>query len=208
MKRALVLLLMIVASYTAVFAAEDELDKISFPERVHGQKPVKEQVRIAIATYREMSETEVWDTKAFRDGHYRVINECPDTPWAIESCWRLSNLLITASGSIDQDEVIRLMELALDRYPGNPWQERFKNRLLVTLQDSGNHKLLLYWSQKFLESTAKDSKNYLSLCLIAGKAAQNSGEVQTAQYYFNEVISNSTDENSTFYRIARSYMRQ
>lgn len=191
----------------AVFA-EDDFDRVKFPEPALGKKPVKDQVKTALEAYRQMSEAELWDKDFFRENHYKVIDECPDTPWAIESCWRLSNLLLSDSSQVDQAEIIRLMEHALEKYPGNPWQERFKNRLLVTLENTQNHKLMLFWCQKFLENTDPASEKYLSLSLSAGKAAKAAGDQQSAEWYFNEVIEKSPDQQSVFARSAQSYFER
>lgn len=207
MNRFVIATLLIIAFFSGFPAiADDKLDQIAFPAPVLGEKPLKEQVSLAIATYKLMEESDLWNIETFRTGHYKVINDCPDTPWAIESCWRLSNLLLSGSGKVDQAEIIRLMEHALDKYPGNPWQERFKNRLLVTLQDSGDTKTLLYWCQKLLETADPESEQYLSLALLAGKAALANNEHESADWYFHEILNRSQNQDGVFARIARNYI--
>ncbi|PKL49455.1 MAG: hypothetical protein CVV42_05570 [Candidatus Riflebacteria bacterium HGW-Riflebacteria-2] len=205
----ILLLTLVLLFGVAVCASEKvDLDKIDFPAPRLGKTPVKDQLQLAYSLYDQMSATDIWDVESFRDCHNRVINECPDTPWAIESCWRLSNLLITAPRQHDNEEVVRLMTHALEKYPGNPWQDRFKNRLLRTLQDMKDHTRLLYWCQKLLETTDPESEKYLSLTLVAGKSATALGDQESASWYFNEILNRDPKKETIFARIAASHLKQ
>ncbi len=202
--RVLFLTLVLLFSVAAFASETVDLDKFDFPAPRLGTTPVKDQLKLAFSLYEQMSSTDIWDIEVFRECHNRVINECPDSPWAVESCWRLSNLLITAPGQRDNAEVVRLMIYALEKYPGNPWQDRFKNRLIKTLQDMKDHEKLLYWCQKLLETTDPASEKYLSLTLIAGKAALAKGDKESATWYFQEILNKDQKQESIFARAAAS----
>lgn len=198
-------LLLILLFNTAAFAAgEADIDRINFPPPRLGTTPVKEQLKLAYSLYERMASADIWDIEVFKECHNIVINDCPDTPWAIESCWRLSNLLITAPGQHDDAEVVRLMTYALEKYPDNPWQDRFRNRLIKTLQDMKDHEKLLYWCQKLLETADPESEKYLSLTLVAGKAALAMGDQESATWYFKEILNKDQKQESIFARVAVS----
>ncbi len=206
----LILLVTLALALSVTLCASErvDLDKIDFPAPRLGTTSVKEQLKLAYSLYDQMAAADKWDVELFKECHNRVINECPDTPWAIESCWRLSNLLMTAPGQHNNEEVVRLMTHALDKYPGNPWQDRFKNRLIRTLQDMKDHQRLLSWCQKLLETTAPESEKYLSLTLVAGKAAKALGDQESASWYFNEILNRDPKRESIFARIAVGHLKQ
>lgn len=203
--RSIVLILVLLLVSCISFAEEaPSLTKPSYPAPRLGSTPVEKQIELALELYEQMSAASPWDLETFKTNHRRVIQDCPDTPWAIESSWRLSNLIITADPSPDLNEVIRLMEHVLNDYPVNPWRERFENRMITTLQDIGDHQKLLDVCSAQLKTVDPASENYLSLCLTAGKAAEALGEKETASAYFDDVIHRDAGRNTIFARIAQS----
>ena len=149
-----------------------------------------------------MAETDDDDIATFRNLHHRVINECPDTSFAQESYWRLTNLIITADAHADRADVVWLMEQAIERYPDSSFYDRYVNRLLTILERTGNYERLLQWAGYFTENEPSNDENYLSLALTAARAAEKLGQDDLAAWYYQQVLDSAQDQNSIFFRIA------
>ncbi len=168
-----------------------------------GAMPIEKQLQLSFDLYLEMSKAEIWDIDLFKADHRRVIDECPDTPAAIESCWRLSNIYLTGQPEPDYGQVISLMEYALSKYPGNPWSERFTNRLVSALEDAGEYGKLLQFCDTQLRTRGLPEESFLAYALQAGRAAEELGQEGPASQYYSQVIERDAGTGSIFAKIAR-----
>lgn len=174
----------------------------AFSKASPGAKPVNQQFEIAYKLVEEMSITDAWDIESFRTNHRRIIDECPDTPWAIESLWRLSNLYLTGQPVADRQEVISLMEYALKRYPGNPWEDRFTSRLINTLNDVHDYERLFELCESLLKKPDLPQEKLLPYNLRAGQASEALGNKDTAVAYYENILQHDPNNSTMFARIA------
>ncbi len=164
------------------------------------------QAKLASELYDEMARTETWNVEVFKKNHRRVIDECPDTKWAIESCWRLSNLLLTGQHDPDREEAVRLMEHALERYPANNWEERFATRLINLLMEMQDYPKLRQFCEKRLTKTDLSDEKRVVLNLRAGVASENLKDRKAAIDFFQQVIALDGNQGSVSVRAAKKHL--
>lgn len=167
---------------------------------------VQRQYKLALSLYEEMAAADHWQLDLFITNHTRVIEECPKTPMAVESCWRLSNLYLTGRHDPDRLAVIRLMEHALRTYPKNPWRDRFVRRLVTVLQDAGEYQKLLEFCEKCLVAPDLAPERKPSFHLRAGLAAEQLGQAALAASHFQQVLSQDQGRDSLSAGIARQHL--
>ncbi|KIX14035.1 hypothetical protein X474_10885 [Dethiosulfatarculus sandiegensis] len=68
-----------------------------------------------------------------------IIERCPDTSWAQDAYWRLSNLYKFAYSSPKNREIVELLEQFLKRYPDSSGAPQVRRRLIVTYEDLGDY---------------------------------------------------------------------
>ncbi|MCX8031746.1 MAG: rhodopsin, partial [Thermodesulfovibrionales bacterium] len=68
---------------------------------------IQEQELLAREIFKKLSETDENDTEIFIENYNRVINECPDTEWAQESYWRLTNIYLQSFDKADYERIVK-----------------------------------------------------------------------------------------------------
>ena len=169
------------------------------------QKPASltEQMKAAYDLYKEMSEAELWNTDLFIAKHRLVIQACPDTPLAPESCWRLSNIFLTGLAKPDRQKAIKVLEYALLRYPNNPWRGRMVARFVNTLQEAGEHQKLLRFCESMLGQSGLGEEETMNLSLRAGQAAEALGNHDVALQKYRMVLGKDTNAVSMMAQVAK-----
>ncbi|HNV71734.1 MAG TPA: hypothetical protein PKO06_18660 [Candidatus Ozemobacteraceae bacterium] len=144
----------------------------------------EEQKKLAESLYAEMTKADEWDLDLFIKNHRRVIDECPETTLAAESCWRLSNLYLTARAKPDRQAAIELMEHLMRQYPNCPLREMAASRYVNTCQAAGEFQKMLQFCQERLAEPKLPKDQVVSYTLWAGEASESLGQMpQAAQYY-------------------------
>jgi tetratricopeptide (TPR) repeat protein len=173
--------------------------------KVSHELSVDDQKVLAKNLYTQMMSLEKWEIEDFIRLHRKVIEKCPDTDQAEESCWRLSNLYLLAVDPADLQGVIDVLEHLLKTYPQTPLRPDAKNRLLVTCQRAGQFdKVVTLYEELFtLDPEPQDDKMFMVRCLEFGNALLAVGRRDDAVNWFRKIIEIDGEKNSLEARVAK-----
>jgi tetratricopeptide (TPR) repeat protein len=171
----------------------------SSPESKSGSSPaekkdtklsLEEQENLAKELYGKMAGTDEWDTETFIKLHRHVIEQCPDTRWAQESLWRLSNLYLLAKDPPDYLKIIKLMEELISKYPGSLFCPDAKNRLMIAYEQTGNYRkaVILYEDMFERDPGLVGRDEYAAVLLGYAKALSESGNKEKARAIYQKII--------------------
>jgi tetratricopeptide (TPR) repeat protein len=151
---------------------------------------LEEQEKLAKELYGIMAKTDKWETDTFIKLYNQVIEHCPDTKWAQESLWRLSNLYLLANDPPEYQKVIELMEKLISKYPDSPLVPDAKNRLRMSYEQTGNYKkaIALYEDLFAKNPDITESDQYAALLLGYAKALAETGDTEKAKTIYQKVI--------------------
>ncbi|MBF0408468.1 MAG: tetratricopeptide repeat protein [Candidatus Riflebacteria bacterium] len=163
-----------------------------------------EQKKLAVKLYGEMSQTEESSLDDFIRMHKQVISKCPDTHWAEESCWRLSNLYLLAYSEPKFDDIIDVLEHLLKKYPSTPLMPDARNRLLNAYRSSGKHeKVVEIYAETFKTNTLIDDKTFMVWSLEYADALKALGRNREADGLYKQIIEKDNNKDSLESRVAR-----
>ncbi len=150
----------------------------------------EEQQALAVKLYTEMTGLEKWELDQFKELHKQVIEKCPQTDQAQESCWRLSNLYLLGEDPPDYANVIAVLEHLLKKYPDTSLMPDAKNRLMIACQKSGqNDKLVALYEELFTrDPEPADDKVFMVRALEFADALQAVGRSTDAQAWYQKII--------------------
>ncbi len=166
----------------------------------------EEQQALAVKLYKEMVELEKWELDTFKELHKQVIERCPQTDQAQESCWRLSNLYLLGEDPPDYANVIAVLEHLLKQYPDTPLLPDAKNRLMIACQRSGqNEKLVALYEELFtLDPEPVSDKVFMVRALEFADALQAIGRSADAQTWYQKVIEKDDGRDQIEARAAKA----
>ena len=150
----------------------------------------EEQEKLAKELYGVMAKTDKWETDIFIKLHNQVIEQCPDTKWAQESLWRLSNLYLLANDPPQYQKISELMEKLISRYPDSPIIPDAKNRLLRSYEETGNYRKAVSLYEDLFEKNPEiiESDQYAAFLLGYAEALAESGNKEKAKEIYQKVI--------------------
>ncbi|MBU1106010.1 MAG: hypothetical protein KKB51_05020 [Candidatus Riflebacteria bacterium] len=166
----------------------------------------EEQTELAVKLYKEMLELEKWELDSFIALHKQVIERCPLTDQAQESCWRLSNLYMLGQDPPDFDNVISVLEHLLKQYPETDLLPDAKNRLMIAYQktDRMNELAGLYEELFRRDPAPEDDKTFMVRALEYGNALSAIGRASEATAWYQKVLERDNNRNSIEARAARN----
>ena len=167
-----------------------------------------EQLKLAVELYKEMMELEKWELDRFIELHKQVIERCPLTDQAEESCWRLSNLYMLGQDPPDLDNVIAVLEHLLKQYPETELLPDAKNRLMMAYQKAGrmNELVGLYEELFKRDPDPEDDQTFMVRALEFGNALTAVGRTADAAVWYQKVIERDNNRNSLEARAARTHL--
>jgi tetratricopeptide (TPR) repeat protein len=150
----------------------------------------EEQEKLAKELYGKMAKTDEWDTETFIKLHRQVIEQSPDTRWAQESLWRLSNLYLLTKDPPEYPKIIELMEQLIGKYPGSLFCPDAKHRLLIAYEQTGNYRkaVALYEDIFARDPGIVGREEYAGVLLGYAKALSGSGNKEKAETIYQKVI--------------------
>lgn len=168
----------------------------------------EEQIKLAVELYQEMMELEKWELDRFIELHKQVIERCPQSDQAQESCWRLSNLYMLGQDPPDFDNVIAVLEHLLKQYPDTELMPDAKNRLMVTYQKANrmNELVGLYEELFSRDPDPEDDQIFMVRALEYANALTAVGRGAEAAAWYQRVIERDNNRNSLEARAARSLL--
>ncbi len=178
--------------------------------KVSHELSIDDQKVLAKNLYTQMMSLDKWEIEEFIRMHRKVIEKCPDTDQAEESCWRLSNLYLLAVDPPDLQGVIDVLEHLLKTYPQTPLRPDAKNRLLVTCQRAGQFdKVVSLYEELFtLDPDPQDDKMFMVRCLEFGNALIAVGRRDDAANLFRKILEKDGERNSLEARVAKKKLAE
>ena len=142
----------------------------------------------------------------FIELHKQVIERCPQTDQAEESCWRLSNLYMLGQDPPDFDNVIAVLEHLLKQYPETDLLPDAKNRLMVSYESTGrmNELVELYEELFKRDPDPEDDQTFMVRALEFGNALTAVGRGADAALWYQKVLERDNNRNSLEARAARA----
>ncbi len=165
-----------------------------------------EQLALAIKLYQEMMELEKWEIDSFISLHRQVIEKCPLSNQAEESCWRLSNLYLLGQDPPDYNNVIMVLEHLLKQYPNTELMPDAKNRLLMVYQKTGqaDRVVALYEELFTKDPDPADDKLFMARALEYADALALLGRTDESNAWYQKVIEKDNGRNEIEARAATS----
>lgn len=199
------------ATGTASVDADSETDSsltgnvVTGAYNVDNSLPEEQQKELAVKLYQEMMELEKWELDSFKELHRKVIEKCPLTAHAEESCWRLSNLYMLGEDPPDFQSVIEVLEHLLKQYPDTPLLPDAKNRLLIACQQTNQmEKVVAIYEELFTrDPEPADDKTFMVRSLEFADALAAVGRAAEAQAWYEKVILRDDGKDSLEARVAR-----
>lgn len=171
---------------------------------VSNELSLDEQKELAKKLYAEMIELDKWATADFIRLHTQVIEKCPLTDQAQESCWRLSNLYMLGVEPAEYENSIAVLDHLLKQYPDTKLMPDAKNRLLVLCEKIGDYdKLLKLHEELWQKDPEPDTKTYMIRALEYGNALAAAGRNEEAAAWYNKVLAKDEGKNALEARAAR-----
>lgn len=171
----------------------------------------EEQEELAKKLYKQMADPDLdkWDTITFMNLHKQVIEKCPLTDYAQESCWRLSNLYMLGVEPAEYDNCIICLEHLLKQYPDTPLMPDAKNRLLIACQQIGDYsKVCNLYKELFEKDPEPEPKTFMIRSLEYADALAAAGKISEAAEWYNKVIEKDGGKNALEARAARRKLGQ
>lgn len=183
---------------TSVDGTESTPAHQPLPDKPASSLSPEEQEKLAQQLYQDMSQIEENDRESFIAAHRKVIDKCPATKWAEESCWRLSNLYWTNYDSPKFDEGIPLLEYLIKNYPNSEFVSPAKKRLIVAFKDTNNNeKLAGLYAEMFKRQEEFTPGEFRARALEYADALVALGKKEEAKNLYQEIVKRS-EEKSDF----------
>ncbi len=156
-----------------------------------------------------MMALEKWELDSFKALHREVIEKCPTTGQAEESCWRLSNLYLLAEEPPDHQAAIEVLEHLVKTYPDSPLLPDVKNRLIISYQKTGqNDKVVSLYQELFtVDPNPKNDKIFMVRALEFADALAATGRDADAQLWYQKILEKDDGRDMLEARVARQRLQ-
>jgi len=166
--------------------------------------PAEEQEKLGKKLFTDMTQFEESNLDGFIQLHREVITKCPDTKWAQESCWKMSNLFLMGYGEPKYPELIEVLEHLITKYPDCILVPDAKNRLVTAYRADGQHqKIVTIYEDVFKNNPQLDEKTFMVYALEYGDALRGVGREADAKVMFQQVIDKDNNRDQLEARVAK-----
>ena len=156
----------------------------------------EEQEKLAEQLYNDMKQTDEQEIDTFISTHKKVIEKCPQTNKAEESCWRLSNLYLISRDQPDNDGAIRVLEHLIKTYPNSDFIPGAKNRLISTYKDAKEtEKMCTLYAEMFQSKDSIPDGQFRAYALEYGEGLLALGKRAEAKVLFEEILQRNKDKD-------------
>lgn len=165
----------------------------------------EQQKVLAVKLYKEMMELEKWELESFISLHKEVIERCPLTAQAEESCWRLSNLYLLGEDPPNYFGIISVLEHFTKHYSESDLYPNVINRLMLSYKKAGqNEKLVQLYEQLFeRDPDPIDEATFFARALEFADALYAIGRNEDAQGWYMKILEKDNGRNLLQSRVAR-----
>ncbi|RCK78047.1 MAG: hypothetical protein OZSIB_1823 [Candidatus Ozemobacter sibiricus] len=166
--------------------------------------PLAEQEALAKKLYKEMAALDKYELAQFDTLHRTVIRKCPDTDFAEQSCWRLSNMYLMAEDEPNHQGIIEVLEHLIKTYPNSPLIPEAKNRLLQSYRATGQHdRVAAFYEELFKLNPNPDEKEYMTWALEYAEALAGLNRKDQARALYEKIIQMDDNRDQLEARVAR-----
>ncbi len=167
----------------------------------------EEQKNKAQELYKNMAQLDNDALDDLINMHTQVIEKCPESARAQESCWKLSNLFIIKQS--DFQSAVEVLEHLIKQYPDSELVPAAKNRLMTCYKSLNEYdKVCKLYEEIFANDPNPSNKTYIVRALAYGKALDAIGKAEEAQKWYQEVINRDKTGMSLEARAARKLLAQ
>ena len=172
--------------------------------KVSDKLSLEEQQELAKKLYKQMMDLDENALGDFINLHKQVIEKCPKTDQAQESCWRLSNLYFMGYQPPDFEGCKACLEHLLKQYPDTPLLPDAKNRLIICYQKTDDSEgVCRLYEELFQKDPEPDAKTYMIRALEYANALADAGKTDLARAWYTKVLEKDEGKNSLQARAAR-----
>ena len=165
---------------------------------------LEEQKELAKKLYKQMMELDNNALDDFINYHKQVIEKCPKTDQAQESCWRLSNLYLQGYSPSDFESCKIVLEHLLKQYPDTPLMPDAKNRLIICYQKTDdNEGVCRLYEELFQKDPDPDNLTFMIRALEYANALAGAGKTEDARAWYTKVLERDNGKNTIQARAAR-----
>ncbi len=164
------------------------------------QKALAKELNTKISA---LSNKELKEIKAL---HKEIIEKCPLTESAQQSCWMLSNIFVMKDE--DYKATIEVLEHLFKKYPDTKYKEGATNRILACYETVGEWDKVCAIYKDLLkdEPNAKNEKSYIARCSLYAKALDKSGNKEEAKKWYQKIIDLDKGRSCLEARGAKKYL--
>ena len=150
-----------------------------------------------------LSNKELNEIKAL---HKEIIEKCPATESAQQSCWMLSNIFVMKD--YDHKAAIEVLEHLLKQYPDTKYKEGATNRLLACYETVGEwDKVCAIYKERLKdEPNARNEKTYIARASLYANALDKLGNKEEAKKWFQKILDLDKGRNCLEARGAKKYL--
>ncbi len=166
--------------------------------------PLAEQEALAKQLYKDMAALDKYELAQFDTMHRTVIRKCPDTDFAEQSCWRLSNMYLMAEDEPNHEGIIEVLEHLIKTYPESPLIPEAKNRLLQSYRATGQHdRVVAFYEELFKLNPNPDEKDFMTWGLEYAEALAGLDRKDQARALYEKIIQMDNNRDQLEARVAR-----
>ena len=164
-----------------------------------------EQEELAKKLYKQMMSLDESALTDFINLHKQVIEKCPQTDQAQESCWRLSNLFFVGVEPPDFENCKAVLSHLLSQYPDTPLMPDAKNRLILCCQKTEDYTAVCKLYEELFQKDPEpaDPVIFMIRALEYGDALAGAGKTNEARSWYTKVLEKDDGKNSLQARAAR-----
>ncbi|MBF0546056.1 MAG: hypothetical protein HQM08_16550 [Candidatus Riflebacteria bacterium] len=171
--------------------------------------PLEEQKKLAVKIFSDLGAMDKNDLSEVGRLYRELIRKCPDTEQAQESCWRLSNMYLSAYDSPNYNSALEILELFMKRYPFSPGVDQVKSDLLFIYDMLGKHeKLIELYKPSFDAENKLSNEDYVAHGYRYAKALEKIGKTTEANEIYKKILEKDQGRNSISAIMARQKLNK
>ena len=150
-----------------------------------------------------LSNKEIKEIKAL---HKEIIEKCPLTESAQQSCWMLSNIFVMKDE--DYKATIEVLEHLFKQYPDTKYKEGATNRILACYETVGEwDKVCAIYKERLKdEPNSENDKTYIARASLYANALVKSGNKEEAKKWYQKILDLDKGRNCLEARGAKKYL--
>ena len=150
-----------------------------------------------------LSNKELNEIKAL---HKEIIEKCPLTESAQQSCWMLSNIFVMKDN--DYKAAIDVLEHLFKQYPDTKLKDNATNRILACYETVGEwDKVCAIYKERLKdEPNSENDKTYIARASLYANALVKSGNKEEAKKWYQKILDLDKGRNCLEARGAKKYL--